>query len=107
MTDLCIAPDLHSCKSLHCDGEVGVHSAPVAVELLVGYIWEFVEIEAEFDIVLSVRRCVIAELWIGEFVINFGERHGYWISLIFNFDVLRVYHILELFLFLSPLTIHG
>lgn len=48
------------------------------VELLVGYFRELVEVEGEFYAGLRVRFCVVAELGIGELVVDLFERHFVW-----------------------------
>lgn len=49
---------------------------PVAVELLVGYFGEFVEVEGELDAGLDVGLGVVGELGVGECVVYFCECHG-------------------------------
>lgn len=47
----------------------------MTVELFVGDVWQFVEVKGEFDARLDVWFCIVRELRVGKFVVDFGECH--------------------------------
>lgn len=75
LMDLHVSLDLAHLEPLRSHGKIGMNCLPVTMELLIGHVGQFAEVEAELYAWLIVWLRIVRELRILEPMVNLFKRH--------------------------------